>query len=178
MAMLAELVDAIIGGDTHRDAHTLEVITPTGATIATLAVGNDEPGFTSSLAWIAEHAPGPRLVVGLEGTRSYGIGLARAVQAAGIAVVEVERPVVATGDEASPTRSTPTSPRCKYCDCPQTGCPPLALTATAKPCGSCSAHAVRSPPLGPVRSTGYAHCCSPEMKPTAISLAAPSPTTD
>lgn len=32
------------------------------------------------------------MVVGLEGTRSYGIGLARAVQAAGLVVVEVEHP--------------------------------------------------------------------------------------
>ena len=35
------------------------------------------------MAWIAEHAPGPRIVVGLEGTRSYGIGLARAIQLPG-----------------------------------------------------------------------------------------------
>lgn len=67
MAMLAEQVDAVIGGDTHRDTHALEMITPTGATIATLVVGNDESGFAAALAWIAEHAPGPRLVVGLEG---------------------------------------------------------------------------------------------------------------
>ena len=30
--------------------------------------------------------------VGLEGTRSYGIGLARVLQAAGLTVVEIERP--------------------------------------------------------------------------------------
>src|SRR4051794_2828008 len=65
---------------------------PTGARIATIAIDNDERGFSDALAWIAEHAPGSRVVVGLEGTRSYGIGLARAVQAAGLVVVEVERP--------------------------------------------------------------------------------------
>ena len=74
--MLADVVDAVIGGDTHRDTHTLEMTTPAGATITTISVGNDEAGFVEALAWIAEHAPGPRLVVGLEGTRSYGIGLA------------------------------------------------------------------------------------------------------
>jgi transposase len=31
-------------------------------------------------------------VVGREGTRSYGIGLARVLQAAGLTVVEIERP--------------------------------------------------------------------------------------
>lgn len=92
MPLVAEVVDAVIGGDTHRDTHALEMTAPTGVTIATITIDNDEAGFAAALAWIAEHAPGSRLAVGLEGTRSYGIGLARAVQAAGLLVVEVERP--------------------------------------------------------------------------------------
>jgi transposase len=89
--MVAELVDAVVGGDTHRDTHTLEMVTPVGATIATLTIDNDDAGFADVLAWIAVHAPGRRIVVGLEGTRSFGIGLARALAAADITVVEVER---------------------------------------------------------------------------------------
>lgn len=92
MPLLAEVVDAVVGGDTHRDTHTLELTAPTGATISTLTIDNDEDGFATVIAWIAEHALGPRVVVGLEGTRSYGIGLSRAIQAAGLVVVEVERP--------------------------------------------------------------------------------------
>ncbi|KRF46274.1 IS110 family transposase [Terrabacter sp. Soil810] len=92
MPLLAEVLDAVVGGDTHRDTHTLELTRPTGATISTLTIDNDEEGFATVIAWIAEHAPGPRIAVGLEGTRSYGIGLSRAVQAAGLVVVEVERP--------------------------------------------------------------------------------------
>jgi len=92
MSLVAEVVDAVVGGDTHRDTHALEMTAPSGATISTISVENDEAGFAAALAWIAEHAPGGRLVVGLEGTRSYGVGLARAVQQAGLAVVEVERP--------------------------------------------------------------------------------------
>jgi transposase len=92
MSVIAEVVDAVVGGDTHRDTHTLEVTAPTGATIATLVINNNPAGFAEALSWIIEHAPGPRIVVGLEGTRSYGIALARAVQAAGLIVVEVERP--------------------------------------------------------------------------------------
>ena len=49
------------------------MLSPVGATIACLVIDNDRAGFETALAWIAEHAPGPRLVVGLEGTRSYGI---------------------------------------------------------------------------------------------------------
>jgi transposase len=90
--MLAEVVDAVVGGDTHRDTHALELTAPSGVTIATLSIGNDDAGYAEALAWIAEHAPGPRVVVALEGTRSFGIGLARALAAAGVAVVEVERP--------------------------------------------------------------------------------------
>lgn len=92
MPLVAEVIDAVIGGDTHRDTHALEMTAPTGATIATIAIDNSESGFAEALAWIAEHTPGSRVVVGLEGTRSYGVGLARAVQAAGLLVVEVERP--------------------------------------------------------------------------------------
>lgn len=92
MPLVADMVDAVVGGDTHRDTHTLELAAPNGATIATVAIDNDDEGFEQALAWIVEHAPGPRVVVGLEGTRSYGVGLARAVQSAGLVVVEVERP--------------------------------------------------------------------------------------
>ncbi len=56
------------------------------------APAHDDDGYPDVLAWIAEHAPGPRVVIGREGTRSYDIGLARAAQAAGLFVVEVERP--------------------------------------------------------------------------------------
>jgi hypothetical protein len=82
MPMLAEVVDAVVGGDTHRDTHAVELTAPSGATIATLMIGNDERGFAEAIAWVAKHAPGPRVVVGLEGTRSYGIGLVRVLQAA------------------------------------------------------------------------------------------------
>jgi hypothetical protein len=38
--MLAETIDAVIGGDTHRDTHALEMCSPTGATLSTLEVSN------------------------------------------------------------------------------------------------------------------------------------------
>ena len=91
MPIVAEVVDAVVGGDTHRDTHTLEMLTPVGGSVATLTIDNNEAGFAAAIAWIVDHAPGGRIVVGLEGTRSYGIGLARAIAAAGITVVDVER---------------------------------------------------------------------------------------
>lgn len=92
MPILAELVDAVVGGDTHRDQHALELVSATGITVATKVVDNNETGFVEALAWIAEHSPGPRIAIALEGTRSYGIGLARAMSTAGLTVIEVEQP--------------------------------------------------------------------------------------
>lgn len=92
MPSLAEVVDAVIGVDTHRDTHEVEIALPTGRAIATTKVDNDSGGFADLLAWIFDHAPGPRLAVSIEGTRSYGAGLARAVAAAGLMVIECEQP--------------------------------------------------------------------------------------
>jgi transposase len=90
--MLAELVDAVVGVDTHRDTHEAEIAHPTGTPIATCTISNDSTGYAELLAWIVDHAPGPRLVVSIEGTRSYGVGLARAAAAAGLIVIECEQP--------------------------------------------------------------------------------------
>ncbi|HEY0575977.1 MAG TPA: transposase, partial [Pseudonocardia sp.] len=90
--MLSEVVDAVIGADTHRDTNQVEIAYPSGAVIATRSFGNHSAGHADALAWVFEHAPGPRLVVSIEGTRSYGVGLARAAKAAGIAVIEAEQP--------------------------------------------------------------------------------------
>ncbi len=92
MPMLADLVDAVVGVDTHRDTHQVEIALPTGSPIATTTITNDTTGYAELLAWILDHAPGPRLAVAIEGTRSYGIGLARAVAAAGLTVLECEQP--------------------------------------------------------------------------------------
>ncbi|HZE03436.1 MAG TPA: transposase [Pseudonocardiaceae bacterium] len=90
--MLSEIVDAVIGSDTHRDFNQVEIAYPSGSVIVTRAFSNDSAGHAEALAWIFEHVPGPRLVLSIEGTRSYGIGLARAAAAAGIPVIEAEQP--------------------------------------------------------------------------------------
>ena len=92
MTMLAETVDAVIGIDTHRDSHQVEIADPAGKPIMTMQIGNDSAGFTRLLAAIAEVVPGPRVAACIEGSRSYGIGLARALAAAGLLVLECEQP--------------------------------------------------------------------------------------
>jgi transposase len=92
MPMLAEIVDAVVGVDTHRDTHTAHLVNPVGAPLGELTVPNSTDGFEQLLAWIRVQQPGPRLVLAVEGTRSYGVGLARHAAAAGLHVVEVEQP--------------------------------------------------------------------------------------
>ncbi|HEY3894951.1 MAG TPA: transposase [Pseudonocardiaceae bacterium] len=81
-----------MGADTHRDTNQVEIAYPSGAVIATGSFDNDSAGHAAALAWMFEHAPGPRLVVSIEGTRSYGTGLARAAKAVGLPVIEAEQP--------------------------------------------------------------------------------------
>src|SRR5215468_3442651 len=92
MTMLAEAIDAVIGIDTHRDNHEVEIADPAGKPIAVMRIGNDSAGFSQLLAAIAEVVPGPRVAVCIEGSRSYGIGLTRALAAAGLLVIECEQP--------------------------------------------------------------------------------------
>src|SRR5215471_10199775 len=90
--MLADTVDAVIGVDTHRDTHHAEIAYPSGAVIAACSVPSTSGGYVQLLSWAREHAPGPRLAACIEGTRSYGAGLARAAAAAGLVVIECEQP--------------------------------------------------------------------------------------
>jgi transposase len=92
VSMLADVVDAVVGVDTHRDIHHAEIAHPSGAVIATCSVRNTSAGYADLLAWAREHAPGPRLAACIEGTRSYGSGLSRAAASAGLLVIECEQP--------------------------------------------------------------------------------------
>jgi hypothetical protein len=148
--MLADLIDVVVGVDTHRDTHHVEIALPTGTPTATCSITNDTSGYAQLLAWILEHAPGPRIALSVEGTRSYGIGLARAATAAGLLVLECEQPHRKTRrgkakSRANPTRSTPTSPSCPRSASTPISCRFRGPTATAKPCASCSAPATTSP---------------------------------
>ena len=59
MPMLAKVIDAVVGVDTHRDTHEVEIAHPTGMPIAPCSISNNTAGFTQLLTWITTHAPGP-----------------------------------------------------------------------------------------------------------------------
>ena len=92
MPMLAESVDAVIGVDTHTDTHTACLLDTAGREIATVTMDATPAGYADLLAWAVQQAPGPRLTWAVEGCRSHGTGLLRALLAAGQTVVEAGRP--------------------------------------------------------------------------------------
>jgi transposase len=91
MSMLAELVEVVIGVDTHKDTHTAAVVDArTGGVLATTTVAADPDGYAELVA-LAEQHSGLRAWA-MEGTGGYGAGLARHLAVADELVVELDRP--------------------------------------------------------------------------------------
>ena len=75
MPILSEIVDHVIGVDTHKHTHTAADLTSTGATIGLVTVPADTTGYRQ-LVEFADRHPGSR-AWSIEGTSDYGAGLAR-----------------------------------------------------------------------------------------------------
>jgi len=95
MTIVADQVDAVIGVDTHTDTHSAALVTSLGAVLAERTVPASPTGYAQLIAWATEHAPGARLLWALEGTRAHGIGLTRALKAAGAQIVQAPNPPAA-----------------------------------------------------------------------------------
>jgi transposase len=80
----------ILGVDTHLDLHVAVALDQLGRRLGALTAPTTTRGYVRLLRWAEGF--GPVRCVGIEGTSSYGAGLARHLKAAGISVVEVERP--------------------------------------------------------------------------------------
>jgi transposase len=80
-----------IGIDTHGDAHVAAAFTSDlGRPLGHLAIATTPAGYRRLLEWARGLGSDPRF--GVEGTGSYGAGLARFLIAAGCTVIEVNRP--------------------------------------------------------------------------------------
>jgi transposase len=90
--MIVDRFDAVVGVDTHRDTHSAALTDLVGRQLGSLLVPADAEGYQRLLAWAAKATPGLRVLWALEGTRSHGAGLTRALHAAGAAVTETDRP--------------------------------------------------------------------------------------
>jgi transposase len=89
--MLTDGLDYVLGVDTHRDEHVLAVVTaPAGAVVAGTAAPAHARGYRELLRVADRHAAGRRAWA-IEGTGSYGAGLARFLAGRGEIVLELSR---------------------------------------------------------------------------------------
>ena len=85
------MVRSVVGGvDTHADFHVAATVDHNGGLLGIESFPADLAGFEDLLGWLATF--GEVEQVGVEGTGSWGVGLARFLAAAGVEVVEVDRP--------------------------------------------------------------------------------------
>jgi transposase len=90
MALTIVESPVITGGvDTHADTHVAAALDPIGGLLGVEEFPVTTAGYARLLSWLGGF--GTVALVGIEGTGSYGAGLARHVTAAGIRVVEVDR---------------------------------------------------------------------------------------
>jgi transposase len=78
------------GVDTHADTHVAAALDSIGGLLGVREFPVTPAGYARLLGWLGGF--GTVALVGIEGTGSYGAGLARHVSAAGVRVVEVDRP--------------------------------------------------------------------------------------
>lgn len=91
MSMLAELVEVVIGVDTHSQTHTAAVLDArSGGVLARATVTADPDGYAELVA-VADQHSGLRAWA-MEGAGGYGAGLARHLAGADELVVELDRP--------------------------------------------------------------------------------------
>ena len=91
MTTMVEDTRVITGGvDTHADMHLAAALDSVGGLLGVQEFPATAAGYASLLSWLRSF--GTLAVAGVEGTGSYGAGLARYLAAAGVRVVEVDRP--------------------------------------------------------------------------------------
>ena len=91
MTTIARSEVVVTGGvDTHLDTHMAAALDGIGGQLGIRQFAATPDGYIALLSWLASF--GTVVLVGVEGTGSYGAGLTRHLQAAGIEVVEIDRP--------------------------------------------------------------------------------------
>ena len=79
-----------VGVDTHADTHHVAVVDNLGRHLDDQEFPNNPGGYRRLLDWV--RSAGSVAAVGVEGTGPYGAQLARVLNAAGVVVIEVNRP--------------------------------------------------------------------------------------
>ena len=133
--------DVLGGVDSHADTLHVAVISDNGGHLADAEFTTTVAGYAAALAFLEAH--GHVIAIGVEGTSSYGAGFTRAARAAGLHVVEVNRP-----DRAERRRVGKSDP----------------ITPTPPPVPPCP----DGPPAHPrtTPSPAYAPCTTPPAPPS------------
>jgi len=93
MNMLTDLVDHVIGVDPDRDRVTAAVIdSVTQGELGRAEFAATPSGYRALLVWADDHSAADGRVWSIEGTGSYGAGLAATLGEAGEWVIEFDRP--------------------------------------------------------------------------------------
>ena len=101
---IVEEARPVTGGvDTHADTHVAAALDPVGGLLGVEEFPATAAGYARLLGWLGGF--GTVCLVGIEGTGSYGAGLARHITAAGVRVVEVDL-VLAHGRPVPAARRT------------------------------------------------------------------------
>jgi transposase len=87
---IVEAARAVTGGiDTHGEVHVAAALDEVGGLLGTRAFDASPEGYRALLSWLADFGTVGK--VGVEGTGSYGAGLAWCLARAGVEVIEVDR---------------------------------------------------------------------------------------
>jgi transposase len=88
---IVEGARGVTGGvDTHLDVHVAAALDPLGGLLGTERFETNAAGYKALLGWLETF--GNVTTIGVEGTGSYGAGLARHLRRVGVEVTEVDRP--------------------------------------------------------------------------------------
>ena len=91
MSTMTDKPRRVTGGvDTHKDSHLAAALDELGRVLGTEVFPTTSDGYRQLLGWL--RAFGELVAVGVEGTGSWGAGLARFLTAEGVRVIEVTRP--------------------------------------------------------------------------------------
>jgi transposase len=80
----------VAGAGTHHDTHTAALCNRAGQSLAVQQFLAGPGGYAAALAWARQEAGEAGLAWAIEGTRHYGLGLARYLAAAGEHVEEID----------------------------------------------------------------------------------------
>jgi transposase len=87
---IVEAARTVTGGiDTHGEVHVAAALDEVGGLLGTASFPADPDGYSALVAWLGDFGDVGK--VGVEGTGSYGAGIARFLARAGVHVVEVDR---------------------------------------------------------------------------------------